>query len=415
MALVLPWRDKLARPISSTDTVIDLSGAVTALISELSSPAHIVATIYTAAKSETVMIYASDDTSLVVQRGFGGTERNRFPAGACLRVDEVIPGEVCIDDADGDDEASKCADIWSSLTVCDGLELNLDDPRAPKLCLKPTGVSVADMCGAAVNTYGQFTHIPANWPRNCITVYNPCADGDGGGAGGNAEDIAYEAPAGSSYITGDNLQDVLDNLDTVLSSLPATTTGVGAVNVDSTLSKTGPSTSPTLGLSSVIVPGVHDGFTIDTYGRVTGYSAPTPTVTSMSGNGAITAGYTVGTGYYVSVATSTSSDPGVVTLADVASTNINPGDSKVVTTSFLNTWWATAPVAVVADATSTIIVSGAWPTRALGVATGTISQYGCVILADHVPITAALPNGGQQPGDVVTVAFLDAWAAAKGL
>jgi hypothetical protein len=51
----------------------------------------------------------------------------------------------------------------------------------------------------------------------------------------------------------------------------------------------------------------------------------------------------------------------------------------------------------------------------VSIAEATIEDCGCVVLADEGEITTP-PNLTTMPGDsVVTIAFLDAWAQAKGL
>lgn len=349
MALTLPLCFKLKYSVTGTVTTLEVNESINDVCAELQLPTHITATIYTISSSEKILIHGCEDGKLIVQRGFEGSPKCPFPSGACIKINEVIPGAVCETDTLGND----CPDIWSRLVVGKGLTLDRSDPDNPVLALSTTGVSAAEMCGATINACGQFTYVPPNWPASCMPTFDPCCSDSSSGGGSGSSDacsIAFEPPFGSNILTQDTVCGALEDLQNAINEAGAGGPSISTITAGACITIGGTTTQPIIGVTaSGIAPGTYNGLTVNECGQVTGYSPVAAGITPIQGDDAITATYVPGTGYVISISEAT------------------------------------------------------------------IDQCGCVLLADEGELTTP-PNLTTMPGDsVVTIAFLDAWATAKGL
>lgn len=343
MTIATPLCLKLKHSVTSQATEIAVNEDIAAVCACLNQPSHMIGTIYTISQSEKILIHGCKDGKLLLQRGFEGSKTCAFPSGACIKINEVIAGKVC----DSDVLDDSCPDIWARLTVGKGLTLNRDDPDNPLLEIAATGVAAMNMCGAEINTCGQFTYVPPNWPASCLPVFDPCCSPSGGGGGSGSVDacnVSFSPPFGSTILTQDTVCGALEDLQNAIMDAGSGGQGITSLTAGQCITLGGTSVAPVVSVtSSGVAPGTYNGFTVNQCGQVTGYSEPIVDPIPMAGVAPITAEYVAGTGYVVSIAEATIEDCGCVRLADegdiTTPPNLTtmPGES-VVTVAFLDAW-----------------------------------------------------------------------------
>lgn len=352
MALTLPFCSNLAEALSSGGTSVRLQdpapNTLADLCAALAAPAHAFATIYTLNFSEVVLVSACgagvDAGKLIVTRGSDGTSARSWPANACFKITEILPGAVCADTDGGTDDACPPFDPVAMLPVGPGLCWDLTEPGNPKLGLCATGVVPANMACGEINAYGQLVNIPVNWPASCLTPFDPCCDGGAGGGGLNACDVSYSTSSGSGVITGGTVCEALDQLADAVGGAGGGS-GVASVGAGTGIDVTGTASAPVVSIEpSGIVAGTYGGFAIDASGRVTSYTAPAGggAVASVTGTSPVVV--SGGSAVTVSVLAASSAQIGVVTLADAAeAANATPNvaDDAVITWEFLQLWATT--------------------------------------------------------------------------
>lgn len=460
MTLALPWKTTLQSAALNTATEVFVTDDITDLCACLAEPSHIMATIYTATKYEQVILTGCNGTAVQLNRGLFGTDAMTWPAGACLRVDEIVAGAV---PEDGDDcgvdafdtfgnqisgGAGSCdmGTTFDELNVGKGLQIDRTDPLRPVLRLADSGVTAGTYGGAEVNACGQFTSVPAGWPASALPVFDPCCDDTGtGGAATNAVDVSFAPAAGNTVATGANVQVVLQQIDDYLTAFVTPTSGVQSVTAGTGVTVAGTAADPVVSLTNTgIAAGTYDGFTVDPQGRITNYATPAASDVVVAGTAPIAVAYNAGTmTYTVSVGAATKTVEGVVQLADeadIATPTAIPGD-HVVTWDFLQQWGTSssgiasvvaglpgfvvtydgiseysvqpAPDLVTADGNPIVVTyDTATGKFVVDIVASGVGQFGAVQLADSALV--ATP-GLIGVNDVVTLAFLEAWATDRGI
>ena len=442
MSLTLPWTNKLLHAVNAGATTLVLQDAVADLCACLDEPSHAFATIYTVSGTEKVLVTACEAGELIVTRGVDGTEAKAWPACACFKVDEVVEGEVC---PDPDTSEGSAADLASMLTLGKGLEFDTSDPNNPVLQLVNTGVAAGDYGGATVNACGQFTFIPEGWPSNTLADFDLCCPTDEASVEVTAADVTYSPEVTNKAAVGPNVEAALNQIDAYLCALDTPATGVVVVTTGKGLTNTGNTSNPVLELETTgFAAGTYAGFTIDECGRVVGYTPAPSDAPSVVGDAPIDVSFDAGTNTYtVSIAKATKEECGAVMLADEAgiATPLSIGGSDVITWDFLRLWAAAQPDNIAQVASSNDCISVAFdgadtftltlnsslvlgddpievnPDPATGkflvsVLMAAVGQKGVVQLAD----STNAPNPAlNNPDDVVTSGYLEAWKIANGL
>jgi len=344
MPLTLPFKSNLAATVSATTKSIRLQDSTVDLCAALAAPAHAFATIYTINKSERVLVYGCGvDGTVTVTRGVDGTTARSWPANACVKITEILPGAVCADD-DGEDDLCGPFDPVAAIPLGKGLRWDVTDTSNPKLTLAPTGVVPANMACGELNECGQIVSLPANWPASCMTPFDPCCDTGGSAPAPDACDVPYATNSGSGIVTGGTVCDALDQLADAIGQLSAPTSVVAGLTEGACVNITGTAANPVVGVApSGITAGTYAGFQINECGQVVSYTAQSSSVVAIVGTSPITVSFASDT-YTISAATAGVDQLGVVQLADPAeAANATPtvADDDVITWEFLQLWATT--------------------------------------------------------------------------
>ena len=261
---------KLVAPTSAGSMYLVLPAAdMSVLCGYLDGTRAVVLELHTHDGSELVRATRCADGRVVVERGVRGTAARVWPVNTCVCVVDEEP--FCVE---GDGECDPCnlPNPWDMVTVGPALDLNRDDPAAPVLDVKRTGVLPGDYGGARVDEYGRFTYIPPGWPASALPVYDPCGCGDSGGTTPGdvtAQDVAY-APCG--FVTGTNVQDALCQLEQWASGL-SFDGGVMSVTAGDGITISGSSTDPVVALTPTgITPGTYAGFQVNAFGQIVSFT-----------------------------------------------------------------------------------------------------------------------------------------------
>lgn len=340
MPLTLPFKDNLAQAATASDGTLRLQGSTADLCAALAAPAHAFATVYTLNRSEVVLVTScGPDGVLNVSRGADNSTARAWPANACIKITEVLPGAVCDDEAPED----PCGpfDPVAAIPLGKGLRWDLTDAANPKLALAPTGVVPTNISCGEINECGQIVSIPANWPASCLTPFDPCCDSSESGGGLDACSVSYVTGSGSGVVTATNVCEALDQLSDAVGGLSSGVSGVTQVTAGSCIQVSGTAAAPVVSVApSGIVPGTYAGFQINECGQVVSYSPETGSVLQINGTNPIVVTFASGA-YAVSVLTAGVGQLGVVELADPAeAANSTPdvGDDHVITWEFLQLW-----------------------------------------------------------------------------
>jgi hypothetical protein len=312
----------LVHAVASDARTLTVVSLPPAFVTMMDAPGHAFAEIYTSGRREIVLISRVSGTLLTVQRGMRGTSAMPWPAGACICGVEYVAGACPPDGAE-----NPCLDLWAALTVGESLQF---DPDLPRLDLRPTGVTPGEYGGAVVNQFGQFTYIPDNWPASALPVFDPCGCLDSilpPPSPTTAADVSYVPVTFAPIVTGTNVQVAIEQLEAALHALGGSLSGgFGVLSVSSTapITVSGAPANPVVGHApSGLAPGVYDGFTVDAWGHITAYTAPTPLSVAVNGIAPVVATFNpvpspLGT-YDISVNPASYTAPGVVQL-------VNPAD-----------------------------------------------------------------------------------------
>lgn len=338
----LTFTTKLKYSIGPADDKIDFEDNAS-ICEQLATPSHIFATIYTSANSEVVLIYACEDGVPCVQRGAENTDACPFPLGACVKINQIIDGAVC----EPATNVCECPSVWDQLNLGKGLDIDSSQPDFPALRVTPTGVAEQEICGARINSCGQFTYVPPNWPASCIPVFAPCCGDDAVGGGNNdACDVSYSPQFGAPYATATTVCEVIIQLEDALATISgavASGAGVDSVTAGDCITITGTSTDPIVSVSPTgISPGSYAGFEVNACGQVVNYTSPTVPQVSVTGVAPIQVSYDIpNMEYEVSILGATEEQCGCVTLADIGAIsepNNAPAAGGAVTFEFLEAY-----------------------------------------------------------------------------
>ncbi len=341
MPLTLPFNDNLQEALSATAKTMRVQGGSVDLCAALAAPAHAFATVYTLNRSERVLVHSCNgDGSVNIVRGAEGTTARAWPANACVKITELVPGTVCPDE---DSEVSGCPvfDPVVSVPLGKGLKWDVTDASNPRLTLAATGVVPTNMACGEINECGQFVSIPAGWPASCLTPFDPCCGDSGGGSSPlDACSVPYSPSGGSGAITASTVCGALDQLADLVGGATGDV-GVQSITAGDCIDVSGPASAPTISVAPTgVTAGVYAGFTVNECGQIVSYTPETASTLQITGTSPITATLSSGA-YTISVAAATSSALGVVQLADAAeAANASPtvDDDHVITWEFLQLW-----------------------------------------------------------------------------
>jgi hypothetical protein len=341
MILTYPFSSVLNTAILAATTRLPARTGQASLVADFTGN-HGFATIYTATRSERVMVTVSGG-QLQMIRGTEGTEARGWPEGSCLRFDAPVEGVPCPDE----DTSSACdvSGVLGRLRPGKGITIDFTDPNAPIVGIAPTGVSPANIgCGAEVNECGQITFAPAGWPATCMNNFNPCCDSTStaGPVAVDACDVTYTTMSTANIVTGDTVCEALTQLEDAISS-GGSSGGMVGVTAGRCVEVTGAASSPTIGLPLAgISAGVYDGFSVNECGIVTGYAAPAqmPVRVEVKSPMDVTLRALDNT-YVIEIAEASTSGYGVTRLAKTSDAMTNPSPAlpfHVVSVEFLEAW-----------------------------------------------------------------------------
>jgi hypothetical protein len=333
----------LGAPLSAGQTELTLTtGAYYTALCDLIAglPArHVILEVYSSAGAETIAAYGCKAGKVQIVRGLAGTTARDWGATGCLRTLQIITGALCTPDED-----PTCPPLpspWTQVQVCNEISLDLVDPTAPRLCLRPTGVVPGDYCGMKINAFGQITSIPQSFPASCIPIFDPCC-GDTGAGGGSitlpfaSTNVSYAPTAPPHYLSAGPLSAVLGTVDSALFSIQGQITASAGVQslsgVGGQITVTGPASTPALGLTpTAIAPGTYNGITFDTFGRATGAVPTASAISQLTFNASGTLSVSVaGSVVTYGLANATQTTYGAVQYVDVAQITNNtvpPGET----------------------------------------------------------------------------------------
>lgn len=290
----------LTHSITADATKVRVTSLDPTICSALDGAHHARLEIYTAVGKEIVVATACSGTELTVARGYGETEARDWPSCACVKLLEIVDQPLC------EAEQGECCACFDGVTVGTGLVVTRPDPCALHFDLKPTGVAAGMYCGMTVNEFGQITSLDPNFPASCLPVFNPCGPCDEGGSGGgsvDASEVTYAPAAAAPFALGPTVQDAIRQVEAAVAAIPPASGIETAVAGDGVVIG-GTSTDITVSLAaSGISPGTYAGFTVDQYGRVTGYTAGgggggTVTLPNFADTAPINISYNAGTNTY---------------------------------------------------------------------------------------------------------------------
>lgn len=162
---------KLNGALTSADTRLHLVDE-TDVRAELADGKVVFLQIYTAARSEIVVVYETDEGDLVMGRGKDGTTAQPWPCDACVCAIRVVDGPIC--ECEEDEAASQTCD--GPLTFkTEGCLSVAREGNEVTISLKKTGVVAGNYNGLVINECGLISSIAPGWP-NAIN-YNPCPCG----------------------------------------------------------------------------------------------------------------------------------------------------------------------------------------------------------------------------------------------
>lgn len=352
----MPWSvtscDKLKHALQPSDTLLDLNSitGVADLCALIGSPPskHVVLELYSAAGSEQVVAYACEAGKVKITRANAGTTAKPWPVGGCLRTIQVIDGQLCGTDSASASDCGCDSSPWEGFTVCDSFTLNMTNPATPVMCLKPTGVVAGTYCGLKVNQFGQITFIPTNFPASCLPVFDPC--GDCGGAGGGtgmpateADVVEYMPQVGANIVIANNVQLAIEQLEDYIQANTGGSIGVTSVEGATPITVTGSATTRTVTHdASPLSAGTYNGFTVDGWGHITGYTATAGGLT-INGTGGLNASSINPNVWDLSLAQATSTTYGAVKF--IPNGTIGSGGAILTTSAVsygnLTEWWTT--------------------------------------------------------------------------
>ena len=406
---------KYALPRGGTSIEFSSAAGTTDLCALIGSPPakHVVLDVYTAAGSETIIAHSCAGGAVRITRAAGGTREGSWPAGACVRTVQVVDAPICA--LEPDECCPTAQSVFAGLTVCAELDLDLSEPQAPVLCLKPSGVVAGDRCGGRlrVDQYGRITYMAPDFPAACLPVFDPC--GCGGGSGGgvalpiSAADVTFSSEAGCLLPTT-SVQNTIATLEATICAMQAGSGG-GVVSVlpGAGIAVTGGPSTPVVGLQDTIAAGTYGGFTVNTHGQIIGYSAPAGGGPGVVGAGAVSVTPNASGDYEVSVQGASETQPGVVQLASVGdlATNTPIPSDRVISWAFLQAWWDRTKnfICSLASVSSLTAAERATAKLALCVNGDTVAVSPDTLLrAGGAPLARVLVSTQAAPGSEIVTA-----------
>lgn len=163
---------KLNGALSSADTRLHLVDE-TEVRAELAAGNVVFLQIFTAARSEIVVVYETDEGDLVMGRGKDGTDAQPWPCDACVCAIRVVEGPICECEEEGEDAEQTCD---GPLTFKgEGCISVTREGNEVTIRLMSPGVAAGNYNGLVINECGLISSIAPGWP-NAIN-YNPCPCG----------------------------------------------------------------------------------------------------------------------------------------------------------------------------------------------------------------------------------------------
>jgi hypothetical protein len=287
---------------------------------------HVVLNLYNAQHSELVLATAAQAVDLTVQRAFGGTTAWAWPFDACVCVKEIVP--ACAN-------PDAIVDPLAGVTAVGCITIDRTNPNAPVIRLADNDVVAGDYCGLTVNACGLITHIPPDWPVNCLPTFQPCSTcGSGDSSGASvASQVTFLPPFGAGVVLGRDVQTALEQIDSQFQSLntaPSYTPGSG-------ISFSGTGAVRSINLTAVINPGTFGEFAVNAYGQITGY---TPSATGQAhfvGTAPLNVAYTAANNTHtITIADATQSVAGIVRLASAGAASDPTNNTAALTAAVLD-------------------------------------------------------------------------------